>query len=421
MLDIRFIKENSEAVRLAIAQKGAEVDLDRLLHLSNLLSERRQQEQTLSAERNKLSRAYGSLDGGQQVEGARAVRALNDELRDIRQYLSEIEAEFRDLMLRVPNIPAPDAPIGRDESENIVVREWGKVPDFDFDPRDHVDLIRQNGWGDSEKLGAISGSRTYMLSGTLARLEVALWSWALDKLSDNGFNLVNVPSLAREEAFVGTGHLPGSVQEIYKLPEDELYLSGTAEVVINSLHSGEILEGSRLPVMYAGWSPCFRREAGSAGRDVRGLLRVHQFAKVEQYIICEADPVISAQWHNKLLLLAEEILQELELPYRVVECCTGDMGLGKVRMHDIETWIPSLSKYRETHSCSTLHDWQARRTNVRYKPAMGGKPKFVHTLNNTAIATPRILAPLLEVHQTSTGRVRLPKVLQSYMNGKELL
>ncbi|HZV22298.1 MAG TPA: serine--tRNA ligase [Luteimonas sp.] len=265
----------------------------------------------------------------------------------------------------------------------------------------------------------VSGSRTYCLKGALALLETKLMAWALDKIASAGFTPITVPAIAREQAFLNQGQFPGHKEETYELPNDDLWLAGTAEVVLTSLHSGEILETDKLPILYAGYSPCFRREAGSAGKDVRGLLRVHQFVKVEQYVICEADDAQSAAWHARLLELAESLLRDLEIPYQVIETSTGDMGLGKYRMNDIESWVPSLSKYRETHSCSTLHDWQARRANIRYRGS-DGKVRFAHTLNNTALASPRILVPVLENHQTEEGRVRLPKAMQELM-GREFL
>jgi seryl-tRNA synthetase len=244
-------------------------------------------------------------------------------------------------------------------------------------------------------------------------------AWALEKIAAAGFTPITVPAIARGQAFLNQGQFPGHKEETYELPNDDLWLAGTAEVVLTSLHSGEIIENDKLPILYAGYSPCFRREAGSAGKDVRGLLRVHQFVKVEQYVVCEADDHQSAEWHARLLGLAEDLLQALEIPYQVIETSTGDMGLGKYRMNDIESWVPSLGKYRETHSCSTLHDWQARRANIRYRGG-DGKVRFAHTLNNTALASPRILVPLLENHQTADGRVKLPKAMQQLM-GREYL
>jgi seryl-tRNA synthetase len=251
-------------------------------------------------------------------------------------------------------------------------------------------------------------------------LERAVHSYALDLLQRRDFTLVSVPSLVREPALIGTGQFPAHREETYAIPADDLYLAGTAEVALVGFHTDEILDHKSLPIRYAGISPCFRREAGSAGRDVRGLLRVHQFEKVEQFVICAADPDESDRWHAELLGTAEQLLQGLGLAYEVVECSTGDMGAGKYRMNDINTWMPSLSAYRETHSCSSLHDWQARRANVRYRDAEG-TIRFAYTLNNTAVATPRILAALVENFQTSEAQVQVPAVLRPYLGGRELL
>ena len=251
-------------------------------------------------------------------------------------------------------------------------------------------------------------------------LERALHSYAIDTLLNRDFTVISVPTLVKEEALIGTGQFPAHREETYAIPADDLYLAGTAEVALVGLHSGEILDKKQLPVRYAGISPCFRREIGSAGRDVRGLLRVHQFEKVEQFVICEADAAESDRWHAELLSTAERLLQGLRLHYEVVETSTGDMGIGKFRMNDINTWFPSLNRFRETHSCSSLHDWQARRANLRYRDT-DGTVRFAHTLNNTAIATPRLLAALVENHQTATGEVRVPEVLRPYLGQRELL
>jgi seryl-tRNA synthetase len=322
-------------------------------------------------------------------------------------------------MLRLPNIPWDGAPVGPDETFNAVVRREGEPPEFGFEPLDHVALIEKNDWADLSGITKVSGSRTYCLKGRLALLETKLMAWALEKIAAADFTPITVPSLARTQAFLNQGHFPGHEEDTYQLTDEDMWLAGTAEQVLTSLHSGEIIEAERLPILYAGYSPCFRREAGSAGKDVRGLLRVHQFVKVEQYVICEADDRESARWHARLLDLAEEMLKALEIPYQVIETSTGDMGLGKFRMNDLESWVPSLGKYRETHSCSTLHDWQARRANIRYRGS-DGKVRFAHTLNNTALASPRILVPLVENHQTEDGRVRLPPVLQELMGGEYL-
>ncbi|MFL6782517.1 MAG: serine--tRNA ligase, partial [Sphingomicrobium sp.] len=338
---------------------------------------------------------------------------------DLENGLADKEAALRGMMLKLPGIPYAGAPVGPDESSNVVVRQEGRVPDFGFEPLDHVALIEKNDWADLSRITQVSGSRTYCLKGRLALLEMKLMAWALERIAAADFTPITVPAIAREQAFLNQGQFPGHKEETYELPNDDVWLAGTAEVALTSLHSGEIIDSDRLPILYAGYSPCFRREAGSAGKDVRGLLRVHQFVKVEQYVICEADDAQSAEWHATLLRLAEELLQAMEIPYQVIETSTGDMGLGKYRMNDIESWVPSLGKYRETHSCSTLHDWQARRANIRYRGS-DGKVRFAHTLNNTALASPRILVPLLENHQTADGRVKLPKALQELM-GREFL
>jgi seryl-tRNA synthetase len=266
----------------------------------------------------------------------------------------------------------------------------------------------------------VAGERAYALAGDLVLLERAIHSYALDVLRSKDFTPMAVPALVKEAPLVGGGMLPKGREEIYEIPADDAFLAGTAEVALVGLHSGEILDAARLPVRYAGISPCFRREIGSASRDVRGLLRVHQFEKVEQFVICANDPAESARWHAELLATAERILQDLGLHYEVVECATGDMGVGKYRMNDINTWFPSLQRFRETHSCSSLHDWQARRANLRYRDAEG-VVRFAHTLNNTAVATPRLLAAMLENFQTADHRIRVPEVLRPYLGNRPLL
>ena len=310
--------------------------------------------------------------------------------------------------------------MGESEAHNIEVKKVGTPPSFSFSPRDHIELLAMNDWAEFEKVAHICGPRSYSLKNEMVLLELAVHRLAMDKLMAKGFQLVSMPSLVREKALVGTGHFPEGRDQVYHLLEDQLYLSGTAEVQLNSLHAGEILKESQLPLLYAGYSPCFRREAGSYGRDVRGLIRVHQFMKVEQFVFCKNDPEESALWHQRLLETSEEVVAQLELPYRVVECCTGDMGTGKVRMFDVECWVPSENKYRETHSCSSLHDWQARRTNTRYRRGDDGRVTFCHTLNNTAVATPRTLVSLLENHQQKDGSLCIPKALRPYL-GKEVM
>ena len=419
MLALDFIKANRPIVARAIRDKNVNLDLDELLALDVEVRAAKTEIDQLRAERNTLSARFKDATPEQRAELGRNAKEAGARASALEAELASKEALLKSLMLKLPGIPYEGAPVGPDESYNEVVRLVGTPPQFDFEPLDHVALIENNGWGDLSRVTQVSGSRTYCLKGRLALLETKLMGWALEKIAAAGFTPITVPAIAREQAFLNQGQFPGHKEETYELPNDDLWLAGTAEVVLTSLHAGEIIEADKLPILYAGFSPCFRREAGSAGKDVRGLLRVHQFVKVEQYVVCEADDAQSAAWHAKLLELAESLLQQLEIPYQVIETSTGDMGLGKYRMNDIESWVPSLGKYRETHSCSTLHDWQARRSSIRYRGG-DGKVRFAHTLNNTALASPRILVPLLENHQTKDGRVRLPKAMQELM-GSEFL
>jgi seryl-tRNA synthetase len=420
MLGMEFVKANREAVERAIRDKGVEIDLGALLALDGEVRALKTEIEGLRAERNAISARFPTATADEKAELGRKAKEAGARAGELEIRLEEKDAQLKALMLQLPGIPWDGAPVGPDESANTVIRTEGSPPQFGFEPLDHVALIEKNDWADLSRITQVSGSRTYCLKGRLALLETKLMAWALETIAAAGFTPITVPALAREEAFIAQGQFPGHREETYELGNDDLWLAGTAEVALTSLHSGEIIEADTLPILYAGYSPCFRREAGSAGRDVRGLLRVHQFVKVEQYVICEADEALSAEWHAKLLGLAESLLAALEIPYQVIETSTGDMGLGKYRMNDIESWVPSLGKYRETHSCSSLHDWQARRANLRYRGA-DGKVRFAHTLNNTALASPRILVPLLENHQTEDGRVRLPKTLRELMGGAEFL
>ncbi|MGQ0558612.1 MAG: serine--tRNA ligase [Sphingosinicella sp.] len=419
MLSPAFIRDNEAIVRKAIADKGVALDLDELLALDREVREAKTRVDGLRAQRNVISESFRTAPPDARPKLGQEAKAIGAEIADIESRLGERQQVLDALLLRVPNIPWEGSPVGLDESANIVVRQEGALPKFDFEPLDHVALIERNDWADLGRIVQVAGSRTYCLKGRLALLEQVLMLWAARRLEAEGFTLMTVPALARPAAFFATGHFPGHEEEAYHVPADELYLAGTGEIALTSLHGGEILEAGQLPILYAAYSPCFRREAGSAGRDVRGLLRVHQFVKLEQYVICRDDPEESARWHAKLLAVAEAMLELLELPYQVIESSTGDMGAGKFRMNDIETWVPSLAKYRETHSCSTLHDWQARRANLRWRDEER-KVRFVHTLNNTALASPRILVPLLEVHQTKDKRVKLPAALREPMGGDYL-
>ncbi len=420
MLDIKFVRENPDIIKSVIEQKRVNLDLDKLLALDSEVAEIKKNLQALQEQRNSHSKKIPKATNEERPALIEQGREIGKKIDEIKPSLHEKEEELKDYLYRVPNIPSPDAPIGKDENDNIEIKRVGSMPDFEFTAKDHVELLEMNGWAEFEKVAQVCGSRSYSLRDEMVLLENAMHRVALDMLREKGFNLVSMPALVREGALFGTGHFPEGRDQVYHLQEDDLYLSGTAEVQLNYLHAGEILKEDDLPILYAGIGPCFRREAGSYGRDVRGLMRVHQFMKVEQYIICKNDSEESEKWHKALLETAEELVVKLGLPYRVIECCTGDMGAGKVRMYDVECWVPSEQKFRETHSCSALYSWQARRTNTRYRDREGNV-RFCHTLNNTAIATPRIMVSFLEVHQQADGSIKVPEILRPYLMGQKVL
>jgi seryl-tRNA synthetase len=420
MLDRREIRQHPDAVKEAVRVKGIDLDVDELLHLDATSRKLQHELDQAQARRRSSSREFAQADEARRALLRAEHAELETHLRALRDQLAETTEKLQALMLLTPTIPWPGAPVGPDESANVTIRTYRTPPEFDFQPLDHVELLEKRGWADFTRARKVAGERAYALTGDMVLLERAVHAYALDLLTKQDFTLVSVPSLVREEALIGTGQFPAHREETYAIPADDLYLAGTAEVALVGFHSDEVLDHKRLPIRYAGISPCFRREAGSAGRDVRGLLRVHQFEKVEQFVICAADEAESDRWHEQLLGTAEQLLQGLGLAYEVVECSTGDMGAGKYRMNDINTWMPSLGAYRETHSCSSLHDWQARRANIRYRDA-DGTVRFAYTLNNTAVATPRILAALVENLQTSEAQVRVPAVLRPYLGGRELL
>jgi seryl-tRNA synthetase len=420
MLDKREIRENPDAVKAAVRVKGIDLDVDELLDLDRASRKLQHELDQAQARRKSSAKEFAQADDARRAQLRAEHAELEAQLKALREQLAETTERLNGLLLLTPTIPWQGAPVGPDESANVVIRSVGTRPEFGFTPLDHVELLEKRGWADFARARKVAGERAYALEGDMVLFERAVHSYALDVLRGKDFRLVSVPSLVREEALIGTGMFPAHREETYALPADDLYLAGTAEVALVGFHSNEILDHRSLPIRYAGISPCFRREAGSAGRDVRGLLRVHQFEKVEQFVICEADVAESDRWHEQLLGTAEQLLQGLGLAYQVLEVSTGDMGAGKYRMNDINTWMPSLDAYRETHSCSSLLDWQARRANVRYRDA-DGAVRFAYTLNNTAVATPRLLAALVENFQTADGQVRVPEVLRPYLGGRELL
>jgi seryl-tRNA synthetase len=416
MLDRRFIRDNPEAVKAAVRVKGIDLDVDELLRLDRSSRELQRELDEAQTQRKSFAREFARADEATR-EKLKAEHEEQDlHLRSVREQLTDVNERLQALLLLTPMIPWTGAPVGG-ESANLTIRTWGERPAFDFEPKDHVELLESRDWAEFSRARKASGERAYALKGEMVLLERAMLSYGLDYLIELGLMPISVPALVREEPLIGNGQFPAHREETYAIPADDLYLAGTAEVALVGLHAGEILDAKALPIRYAGISPCFRREAGSAGRDVRGLLRVHQFEKVEQFVICRADDEESDRWHAELLGAAEHLLQGLGLAYQVVEISTGDMGAGKYRMNDIETWMPSLGAYRETHSCSSLHDWQARRASIRYRDT-DGTVKFAYTLNNTAIATPRLLAALVENYQTADQKVQIPKVLRPYLGGR---
>lgn len=424
MLDIKYIVSHVEEIKDGLQKKGytrENLDIDELIKLYKEITALKTSSQSLAEEKNRLSNSIKTASVEERPAIIAKSKAIGEEFKAEQEKLSAAEKQFDLMMLKMPNMPSPESPVGADDSENVVRRKVGEIPFFDFAPRDHVELMELNDWSEMERIAKVSGSRTYAIKNELAKLELAMHMMVLDKLRDNGFTVITVPSISKEKPLYGQGYLPFSRDEIYYMPDDDIYLSGTAELILNSLRADEILSENELPILYAGFSPCFRREAGAAGKDTRGLVRVHQFMKTEQFVICKNDIAESEKWHQKLLAISEEVLQDLELPYQVLEVCTGDMGAPKYRQYDLEAWVPSQNCYRETHSCSNITEWQARRTNLRYRDNAEGKVRYVHTLNNTGIATPRALVPFIENHQNADGTVNIPPKLQPYMGGVKVI
>jgi seryl-tRNA synthetase len=417
MLDIQFIRQNADQVRAAIRNKGLSLDLDDLLAVDRERREATTELEHKRARKNELSSGIPKAskdDRPKLVEEAKQVRA---EIEQLEPRLGEIQKRYQDLMLRVPSLPRPEVPIGKGEDDNVEVRRVGQPRKFDFAPKDHLELMTALGMVEFDGPRRFAGQRSYALVGDGALLEMAVLRLAVDTLVERGLKLVSPPVMVKERAMIGTGFFPLGREEAYSIPADEAFLIGTSEVPLVSMHCDDVIDEARLPLKYAGISPCFRREAGAHGKDTRGLYRVHQFMKVEQVLICAPDEGVAETLHYELLGNAEAILAKLEIPYRVAIACTGEIGLGQTRKHEVESWMPGRSAFSETHSCSTLGDFQARRSNIRVRTA-DGTLVFPYTLNNTAIASPRILIPLLENHQNADGTVTLPKALAPYLSGR---
>ncbi|MDP3763037.1 MAG: serine--tRNA ligase [bacterium] len=412
MLDIRFIRENPEIIRNALRKRHSNFDFDRFLKADEEYRAVLRETEELRASQNRAGEEVSRSGAGEKEAKIAALKELKANLNRKEEALAKAERDFRKLMLLLPNIPDPSVPEGEGEENNVEIRRWGNTDKFSFPAKDHLALMRDLDLADLERGAKVSGFRGYFLKNDGAMLSLALWKYALDYMVSQGFTPFIAPALVREDVLIATGKLPQFRDDLYAT-DDGLFLSPTAEVPMMGYYSDEILEEGDLPKKYAAFSPAYRREAGSYGKDTKGLFRLHEFMKVEQVVLCRAEHQESVKWHEELTRYSEEILQNLDIPYRVVINSTGDLPFAFVKMYDIESWLPSEKRYRETHSSSIAHDFQARRLNIRYRTPEG-KISFVHSLNNTAIATPRILQALLENHQEADGSVAIPDVLQKY-------
>jgi seryl-tRNA synthetase len=425
MLDIRWMRENRAALAEAM-QKLNDPDAPWAIALE--LDERRRQiltrVETLRAERNAGSKRVGELFREKKTQEANELKeqmsAIGGEIEALDAELRDVDLAFQDAMLRIPNPPEPDVPVGKDDSENVVVKEWGVKPQLDFAPLPHWELGEKLDIIDFERGVKLSGSRFYLLKGAGARLQRALTDWFLDvHVEEHGYTEIYPPFMVRAECMTGTGNLPKFGDNLYRDAEEDYWLIPTAEVPVTNIHRDEIIDAGRLPIYYAAWSPCFRREKVSAGKDVRGIKRVHQFQKVEMVKFVE--PQHGRDELEKLTRDAEVLCERLGLPYRRLAICTGDLSFVASIKYDIEVWAAGSGEWLECSSCSYFRDFQARRANIRYRPAEGEKPEFVHTLNGSGLALPRIIIAILENYQQPDGSVVVPEVLRPYMGGMSVI
>ena len=422
MLDIKFIRENKDLIIEAARKKHLKFDPNELLKADDSRKELLSSIEKKRAEQNAVSLRLPQIaDAGAKAELLFEMKKLKEELQKEEEKLKDVMKVWQGLMLQVPNVPDVSVPEGEDDNANKEVKVWGDIPKFDFKPKDHIELMEDLDLADFETGTKVAGFRGYFLKNEGAELEFAVWQLAVDLFREKRpeFALMFVPSLVRRETLFGTGYLPQGEDDLYKT-QDSDYLAGTAEVAAMSYFADKVLDKKDFPIKKLAFSPAFRREAGSYSKDVKGLYRVHEFMKFEQIVICEASHEMSVKYHEELLANAEDLLQTLALPYHVVINCGGDLGLGQVKKYDVETWSPSMNKYRETHSCSYFHDFQARRLNIKYRDE-DGKLKFAHSLNNTAVATPRILIQIVENYQQADGSIKVPEALRKYMGGKEVI
>lgn len=418
MLDIRWIRSNVEETKRFLANRNNDMNIDALLSLDAEKRSLLVESEELKAKRNEGSRKVSQARAaGEDAAGLmEEMRVVGERVKIIDARITEIDATLDDLLLRVPNRPHETCPVGRDENDNVEIRKWGEVPTFPFEPKPHWEIGEALGIMDFERGSALAQSRFTVLKGLGAKVERALLNFMLDLHTEkHGYKEIEPPFMVNSATMQGTGQLPKFAEELYKCEGDDLWLIPTAEVPLTNLHAGDILEEDALPLYYTAYTPCFRREAGSYGRDIRGFLRQHQFDKVEMVKLCT--PETSYDELEMLTANAEEVLQLLKIPYRVICLSTGDMGFGSSKTYDIEVWLPSQNKYREISSCSNCEDFQARRMNTRYRPKDGGKPRFVHTLNGSGIAIGRTLIAVIENYQQEDGSFLVPDVLRPYMNG----
>jgi seryl-tRNA synthetase len=419
MLDIKFIRENPDKVKEACRKKNIKFDVDNLLSLDAKRRELIVSMEKKSAMKNQANKRIQEAKTKEEREAVIAqMRELDRNSDNEGEEFKKLDEEFQKLLLLVPNVPDESVPEGASDADNVEARKWGKIRDFDFPVKDHVQLAKDLDLVDFERGTKVAGFRGYFLKREAFQICLAIWQYAMDILIKKGFIPVEAPSLVNEAAMTGTGYLPQSKDEVYQT-HDGMYLAGTSEVSVMSYHSGEILKEEDLPIRYMGFSPCYRTEIGSYGKDTQGIFRVHEFMKIEQVVLCKNDKEESVRLHEEITKNAEEILQGLEIPYHVVVNCAGDLGLGQVKKYDIECWNPSQQKYRETNSASYFFDFQTRRLGIRYR-GKDGEIRYAHSLNNTGIATPRVLIPLLENNQQKDGSIKMPKALQKYLGFKEI-
>jgi seryl-tRNA synthetase len=419
MIDIKQIRENPEKFKKAAKEKNFQVNIDRLLEVDESLKLLKKALQDIATNKNKIGKEIPNLTGKEKTKKLEQLSTLKTNEADWDEDIKKLQPEFDELIQQVAQPADDDVPIGKDDTENVEIRKEGRIREFDFGLKDHIQLGLALDIIDVERGVKLAGTRNYFLKGDGALLHWALLRFAMDYMVGKGYVPMSVPLFAKEQVMRGTGYFPGAEEQTYQMNRDQLSLVGTSEVPLTAYHMGEIVKADELPKKFVAMSSCFRREAGAAGKDTYGLYRIHQFDKVEQVIICENDAGQSRKFHEEILANSEAVMQTLELPYRVVNVCSGDLGRGQAKKFDIEAWMPSRGNYCETHSASKFYDFQARRMNLRYKDPKTKKNLFCHTLNNTVIASPRILIPILELYQNSDGSITIPKVLRSYMGGKE--